>query len=89
MKRDKWQVKPSKCAFAQEHIAYLGHVISGDGVAMDESKIATIKTWVIPQNLKEVRGFLGSTGYYRKFIRHYAIISQPLTALLKKGALFL
>jgi len=87
--RDQWRVKLSKCAFAQEQISYLGHVISGAGVSTDESKISTVRNWPRPSSLKEVRGFLGLTGYYRKFIRHYAVISQPLTALLKKGTLFI
>jgi len=84
LKRDKWHVKLSKCDFAKQKIAYLGHVISTEGVSTDESKISTIVHWTRPTTLKELRGFLGITGYYRKFIRHYAVISQPLTALLKK-----
>jgi hypothetical protein len=66
----------------------LGHVISADGVAIDTSKIKSIEDWLTPTNLKELCGFLGLSGYYRKFIRHYAIISQPLTTLLKKGTFF-
>jgi hypothetical protein len=85
LQRDSWQVKRSKCAFAQQRIAYLGHVISGDGVATDDSKIKSIREWPTPTNLKELRGFLGLTGYYRKFIAHYVVLSQPLSNLLKKG----
>jgi hypothetical protein len=87
--RDKWHIKLSKCAFAQEQIAYLGHVIFAAGVSMDQSKIESICDWAQPTNLKELRGFLGLTCYYRKFIRHYAVISQPLTSLLNKGVLII
>jgi hypothetical protein len=88
LQKEQWQVKLSKCAFAQRQISYLGHVISSEGVSTDEMKITAVRNWPTPVNHKELRGFLGLSGYYRKFIRHYAIISQPLRTLLKKGALF-
>ena len=82
-------MKLSKCTFAQQKVAYLGYVISAEGVATDDSKIQTILSWPTPTALKELRAFLGICGYYRKFIQFYAIISQPLTTVLKKGALFI
>ena len=72
--------------FAASEMKYLGHVISGQGVQTDPKKIETMKDWPIPKNLKALKGFLGLTSYYRKFIKGYGQIAAPLTTLLKKNA---
>lgn len=77
--------KKNKCIINTIRIDYLGHVISKNGVEMDESKVEAVLTWPIPKTLKELRGFLGLTGYYRRFIKNYGVISKPLTELLKKN----
>jgi hypothetical protein len=86
---DHWKIKLSKCTFAETHVAYHGHLISQQGVATNASKISAISSWHVPQNVKELQSFLGLAGYYRKFVKHFGIISQPLTKLLKKNTLFL
>nr|XP_027064416.1 uncharacterized protein LOC113690623 [Coffea arabica] len=81
---NKLYCKRSKCSFAQTSIEYLGHVISDVGVSMDSAKVDCIRDWPTPKTVKELRGFLGLTGYYRRFIHGYGLICKPLTQLLKK-----
>lgn len=77
------KLSPSKCKFFQTSVKYLGHVISAQGIQPNPDKVAAVKEWPQPQTAKELRSFLGFTGYYRRFVRDYASIVRPLNDLLK------
>ena len=76
--------KKSKCSFDKAQLEYLGHLVSEQGVETDLAKIKCMKKWPIPNSLKSLQGFLGLIGYYRRLIKDYGNISQPLTNLLNK-----
>lgn len=75
-----------KCEIGVTTVAYLGHVITGEGVSMDTGKISAVLSWPVPKSLKELRAFLELMGYYRKFVKGYALLAKPLTDQLKKDA---
>jgi hypothetical protein len=79
-------LKQSKCSFGASEVEYLGHLVGKDGVRVDPRKIEAMKDWPHPKTLKILRGFLGLTGYYRKFVKNYGKIAAPLMALLKKNS---
>ncbi len=68
--------KLSKCEFWLEKVAFLGHVISKEGVSVDPSKIEAVTRWERPKNMSDIRSFLGLAGYYRRFVKDFSKIAR-------------
>ena len=76
-------IRPNKCRFFQENLIFLGHEISSKGIAPNNLKVKSVENFPTPNTKKELRTFLGLSGFFRKFLKDYSTIAAPLTDLLK------
>lgn len=79
------KIQLDKSDFLKKQVAFLGHELTSEGIKPNSDKIKAVLNYPMPSSHKEVKAFLGLTGYYRKFIRDYAKLTKPLTQCLKKG----
>ncbi|WVZ97730.1 hypothetical protein U9M48_043244 [Paspalum notatum var. saurae] len=89
LREHKLYAKLSKCEFWIDQVPFSGHIVSKGGIMVDPSKVSSVMDWKVPEVVKEVRGFLGLAGYYRRFIESFSKIAKPMTSLLEKGAEFI
>ena len=82
------KLKPQKCTLFAEQVQYLGHVVSQNGISTDDSKVQRVQEWPRPQHKTDVRAFLGTCGYYRRFIPRYSEVSRSLSQLCSKDSRF-
>nr|GEW65316.1 hypothetical protein [Tanacetum cinerariifolium] len=88
LKKEKLYVKFSKCEFWLKEVRFLRHVINGNGIHVDPSKIEAVKNWKAPRTPNKVRLFLGLAGYYRRFVENISKIAKSLTILTQKCKTF-
>jgi hypothetical protein len=88
LRENQLYAKLSKCEFWLKQVLFLGHIISEGGISVDPSKVKDVLSWNTPQNVSDIRSFLGLTGYYRRFIEGFSKISKPMMELLAKGNTF-
>ncbi|GJT60704.1 putative reverse transcriptase domain-containing protein [Tanacetum coccineum] len=88
LKKEKLYAKFSKCEFWLREVQFLRHVINGNGIHVDPSKIEVVKNWKAPRTPTEVCSFLGLAGYYRRFIENFSKIAKSLTILTQKCKTF-
>ena len=82
------KLKPSKCRFGCHTVPYSGFLATSSGIQPDLKKVEAVRTYPVPQNLTQLRAFLGLANYYRRFIAGFALVAQPLTALTRKDTPF-
>ena len=88
LREQKLYAKESKCEFFKHEVEFLGHRVGQDGVRMMEDKVEAIREWPTPRSVRDVRAFLGTAGYYRKFIRNFSAIAAPLSELTRDSVKF-
>ncbi|XP_070019353.1 uncharacterized mitochondrial protein AtMg00860-like [Nicotiana sylvestris] len=85
---EKIYAKLSKCEFWISLVAFLGHVVSSEGIQVDPKKIEAVQSWPRPSSAIEIQSFLGLAGYYCRFVQGFSFVTSPMTKLTQKGALF-
>jgi len=85
LRHEKLYEKLSKFEFRLKCAAFLGHIVSREGISVDLSKVQAVKDWPVPKSATEIRSFLGLAGYYRRFVQDFSKIVGPLTSLSEKG----
>lgn len=88
LRREKLYAKESKCELFKTEVEFLGHYVGRSGLRMMDNKVQAVIEWPIPTKATEVRSFLGTIGYYRKFIKNFSSIAAPLTDLTKDTVKF-
>ena len=83
------KLKPSKCELFQKQTEFLGRHISKDGISINEDQLKVIENWPRPENVKELRQFLGYANWLRPFIKNFAHDALPLYQLLKKDQAYI
>jgi hypothetical protein len=85
LRKNDLHLNPEKCTFKQDHLNFLGIQVAKGVIEMEQAKVDRVKTWTQPCSVREVRKFLGFTGYYRHFIKDYSKIARPLLDLTKQA----
>ncbi len=88
LRQHQLYAKLSKCELCKPSVEFLGHIVDAQGLHMMEDKVKALIEWPVLKSVDDVRSFLGTVGYYRKFIRMFSDVAAPLTALLHTGAKF-
>src|SRR5690349_21327748 len=70
------RLKAEKCYFAAEELQFLGHVVGKDGVKPDPEKVDKVANYLIPTNLRDLRGALGLFSYYQRFIKDFSQLAE-------------
>ena len=76
------QLKAKKCTFMQTEVVFLGHIVGRTRLACDPAKLAAVQNWHAPDKVKGVRQFVGFVGYYRRSVKDFADLAEPLVALI-------
>ena len=75
------QLKAKKCTFMQTEVGFLGHIVGRTGLACDPAKLSAVRNWHAPDKVKAIQQFVGFVGYYRRFVKDFAELAEPLVAL--------
>lgn len=86
LRKANLKIQLDKSEFLRKEVLYLGHTITNEGLKPNEDKIKAVLNYPIPKTPREIKGFLGLVGYYRRFIKDFSKITKPMTLFLKKGS---